>query len=177
MTPTRSNAEPCCSSKKTPAVASRASPRAEKTRVASKAQAASASEAPRRRNCRKPNAARDKRSARQGACDGPGGEGYGREPPGPGTDASAPQQALVQAGKGHERESFDGDPHQQPSDVEVRELAGRPRQLAALAAHGPERDASERDAHDEPDETPRPPAPQVRGRLPGRELAQARSYS
>ena len=121
--------------------------------------------------------ARDKRSTRQGACDGPGREGYGREPPGPRTNASAPQQPLVQSGEGHERESLDGDPHEQPSDVEVRELGRRPRQLAALAAHGPERHASERHAHDEPDATPGPFTPQVRGRLPGRELAQASVYN
>ncbi len=130
MTPTRSNAEPWRSAITTPAVASSASPSAEKTRVASSAQAASASEAPRRRNWRNPKAL---------ATSGPAGSELAMAPAAneiavnrPVPRATPPQrkQPLVEAGEGDEGQGLDRDGDQQPADIEVRELARSAGQLA-----------------------------------------------
>ena len=156
ITPTRSRAAPWRSATNTPAVASKASPRAENTSVASNAQAASASEAPMRRNCLKPNALATSGPGRERARDGTSGKRYGRKTPHSGANTAAAQQALVHAGKGHERQHLDADSHQKPPRVEMGELRSRAGELGALTTHRPQGDATESDPPEEADARPGP---------------------
>ena len=114
---------------------------------------------------------RDERPRRQRARDGAGGEGDRREPPQAGANTAATKQALIHAGESHQRQRLDSYRDQQPSRVEMGELA-RPRPPARHLDRSPPTGRCHRaDPDDEADARPSPLAPSRPVRRPGRQPA------